>query len=80
MRPDGAGARVATVDEPGVGAILDADLIRIDADLRAAGRQAELSLRGRTQPTRWFAIGLRSRLLDRRPGPADGEAGPPTPR
>lgn len=63
-----------------MGALIDADLVRIDADLRAAGRQAELSLRGRTQPTRWFAIGLRTRLADGLREPSDGEVGPATPR
>ena len=64
MRPEEARALGGQPDEVGAGAILDADLLRIDADLRAAGRHASLSLRSRTQPTRWFAIGLRSRLLD----------------
>lgn len=45
--------------------ILDADLVSVDAELRAAGRQAERMLRSRTQPTRWFSIGLRDRLLGR---------------
>jgi hypothetical protein len=80
MPPDEALARVAPADEPRVGAILDADLVRIDADLRAAGRQAELSLRGRTQPTRWFMLGLRGSVLERLREPAQPEAGPATPR
>lgn len=46
-------------------AILDADLLRIDAALKAAGRQAGLMLRGRTQPTRWYEMGLRDRLVGR---------------
>ena len=80
MPPDEALARVGPAEEQRVGAILDADLVRIDADLRAAGRQAELSLRSRTQPTRWFAIGLRTRLTARLRGVADDEAGSATPR
>jgi hypothetical protein len=78
--PDEALARVAPADELPVGAILDADLVRIDADLRAAGRQAELSLRSRTQPTRWFTITLRTRLADRLREHVDPEAGATTPR
>jgi hypothetical protein len=64
MRPEEARALGAQADEVGAGAILDADLLRIDADLRAAGRHASLSLRSRTQPTRWFAIGLRAQVVD----------------
>jgi RNA polymerase sigma factor (sigma-70 family) len=45
------------------GAIIDADLVRLDVELRAAGRQAERALHGRTQPTRWFSQELRARLL-----------------
>lgn len=49
--------------EPAPGTIMDADLVRLDADLRAAGRQAERTMRGRTQPTRWYSMELRARLL-----------------
>lgn len=45
--------------------MLDADLVGIDEGLRAAGRQATLALRTRTQPTRWYSIELRSRLRER---------------
>lgn len=81
MRPDEPPVRGGGVAEAGVGAILDADLLRIDADLRAAGRQAERALRGRTQPTRWFAIGLRSRVVRGWGEPApEGEGAFATPR
>ena len=49
--------------ESAPGTIVDADLVRLDADLRAAGRQAERTMRGRTQPTRWYSIELRERWL-----------------
>lgn len=47
------------------GALIDADVVHLEAALRAAGQQAALMLRGRTQPTRWFSIELRSRLIAR---------------
>lgn len=50
--------------------MLDADLARVDEGLRAAGRQATLALRTRTQPTRWYSIELRSRLRQRLGAPA----------
>jgi hypothetical protein len=80
MQPDDAPMRSRPADEVRVGALLDADLVRIDGDLRAAGRQAELSLRGRTQPTRWFAMGLRARLLGRLREPTRAGETPATPR
>lgn len=43
---------------------VEAALAALDAELAAAGRQAERVLRGRTQPTRWYSMDLRSRLLD----------------
>lgn len=74
MRPEEARALADQRDEVSAGAILDAALLRIDADLRAAGRHASVSLRSRTQPTRWFAIGLRARLLEGWHGRIEGEA------
>lgn len=47
------------------GVLIDADLVPLEAALRAAGQQAALMLRGRTQPTHWFSIELRSRLIGR---------------
>ena len=79
MQPDPQ-PRDRPADEVRVGTILDADLVSIDSALRAAGRQAERSLRGRTQPTRWFAIELRTLLLDRLREPASAEVTSATPR
>jgi hypothetical protein len=42
---------------------VEAALGALDTELTAAGRQAERVLRGRTQPTRWYSLDLRSRLL-----------------
>ena len=64
MRPDEP-PRAANDTEGSLSPVLDADLARLDDDLRAAGRQASLALRGRTQPTRWYSIELRSRLRQR---------------
>jgi len=43
---------------------LDASLLALDAELAAAGRQAARSWQSRTQPTRWFSLELRRRLLE----------------
>jgi hypothetical protein len=45
---------------------LDADLVALDAQLTAAGARARLALRSRTQPTHWFELELRRRLLSSR--------------
>lgn len=50
--------------------LLDVDLVALDAELEAAGAQARRSLHARTQPTRYFSIELRARLLPRLAGPA----------
>ena len=62
----------ALADEPesAPGTVVDADLVRLDAELRAAGRQAERTMRGRTQPTRWYTLDLRERLLRQLDDPA----------
>ena len=44
---------------------LDVDLLALDTELRAAGRQAGRALHGRTQPTRYYSMQLRARLLAR---------------
>jgi RNA polymerase sigma factor (sigma-70 family) len=56
---------VGDAPDPGEasGSIIDADLLRLDTELRAAGRQAARTMHGRTQPTRWFSQELRARLL-----------------
>lgn len=62
---------------------LDIDLVALDAELAAAGRQAGRALHGRTQPTRYFSMELRGRLLARiempETAPRAGEAGSPRP-
>lgn len=67
--------------------LLDVDLVALDSELEAAGRQAGRALRGRTQPTRFYSIELRARLLARfHDGPGyviereAGAPGPATPR
>jgi hypothetical protein len=45
--------------------LLDVELVALDSELDAAGGQARRSLHGRTQPTRYFSIELRARLLGR---------------
>lgn len=49
--------------------LLDVDLVALDSELDAAGVQARRALHGRTQPTRYFSIELRARLLARFGGP-----------
>lgn len=44
---------------------MDVELVSLDSELATAGRQAERALHGRTQPTRYFSLELRARLLDR---------------
>ncbi len=44
---------------------LDVELVGLDSDLAAAGRQARVALQGRTQPTRYYTLQLRARLLER---------------
>lgn len=62
---------------------LDIDLVALDAELGAAGRQARRALLGRTQPTRYYSLELRIRLLARFgtpvAAPVAGEAGSPRP-
>jgi len=55
------------------GTIIDADLLRLDGELRAAGRQAARTMHGRTQPTRWFSQELRARLLAAHEAAASGD-------
>ena len=45
---------------------LDAELVALDAQLTAAGARARHALRSRSQPTRWFELELRRRLLSSR--------------
>lgn len=59
---------VAPVDErfePMSDAPLDVELVALDSELGAAGRQAGRALHGRTQPTRYYSMELRARLLAR---------------
>jgi hypothetical protein len=42
---------------------LPVDLRALDAELEQSGTRARMMLHGRTQPTRYFAIDLRTRLL-----------------
>lgn len=62
MRPDdvlrGPGEDVSDVVVP-----IDADLQALDEELDTAGIQAQRTLHGRTQPTRYFSVDLRARLL-----------------
>jgi hypothetical protein len=44
---------------------LDVELVGLDSELAAAGRQARVALQGRTQPTRYYTLQLRARLLER---------------
>jgi len=74
VRPDGRSRGWSPVGDSTDGGAdgygpLDARLESLDAELEAAGIQARRSLQGRTQPTRFFSIGLRERLLagDRKP-------------
>ena len=62
MRPDDV-LRGPGDDTPDVGLPIDADLQALDAELDAAGIQARRMLHGRTQPTRYFSVDLRSRLV-----------------
>ena len=61
VRPDDA------IDPPDAegGAVvpLPIDLRALDAELEQSGMRARMMLHGRTQPTRYFAIDLRTRLL-----------------
>ena len=43
--------------------LLPVDLRPLDAELEQSGARARLMLHGRTQPTRYFVIDLRARLL-----------------
>ena len=62
MRPDdvlrGPGDDMSDMALP-----IDADLQSLDAELDAAGVQARDLLYGRSQPTRYFSVDLRSRLV-----------------
>jgi hypothetical protein len=62
MRPDDV--RVAS-DESADGSDfpIAADLRPLDAELKESGVRARRMLYGRTQPTNYFAMGLRARLL-----------------
>jgi hypothetical protein len=62
-KPAASSRTAATMVMPG--ALMDIDLVDLEAALRVAGHQAALTLRGRTQPTRWFSIELRSGLVGR---------------
>jgi len=62
MRPDDL-LRGPGSDAGGLGLPIDADLQALDAELDAAGAQARGMLYGRSQPTRYFSVDLRGRLL-----------------
>lgn len=58
---------------------LPVDLRPLDVELEQSGARARLMLHGRTQPTRYFAIDLRARLLgdyaaDEATGGIEGDA------
>ena len=56
--------------------LLPVDLRPLDAELEQSGARARLMLHGRTQPTRYFVIDLRARLLsDYAAGDAAGGIG-----
>jgi len=58
--------------------LLPVDLRPLDAELEQSGARARLMLHGRTQPTRYFVIDLRARLLsDDAGGDAGGGRGNP---
>jgi hypothetical protein len=48
---------------PSVAVPIDVELEALDAELDAAGARARRTLNGQTQPTRYFALLLRERLL-----------------
>src|SRR4029079_7219554 len=61
VRPDDA--IDPRVSEGGTAVPLRMDLRALDAELEQSGMRARMMLHGRTQPTRYFAIDLRTRLL-----------------
>ena len=62
MRPDDVGvAQDQTAD--GYDVPIAADLRLLDRELEASGLRARSMLQGRTQPTNYFAMDLRARLL-----------------
>ena len=61
MRLEDVIAPMDEADTPLVG--LGADLQPLDAELRQSGERARQMLSGRTQPTRYFVMDLRARLL-----------------
>lgn len=74
MRPEARHLElVRSLDEsaPKVAEVrVEAALATLDGELTAAGKHAERVLRGRTQPTRWYSLDLRSRLLAAASAPA----------
>jgi hypothetical protein len=61
MRPDDT---VDPTEAEGSAVVpLPIELRSLDAELEQSGTRARLMLHGRTQPTRYFAIDLRTRLL-----------------
>jgi hypothetical protein len=72
MRPDDV-LRGPGDDIDGLTMPIDADLRALDAELDTAGIQARQMLYGRSQPTRYFSVDLRSRLVG---GYAAGVAAP----
>jgi hypothetical protein len=62
MRPEDIGAPLDTLGG-GVDAPLAADLRPLDLELEESGARARRMLHGRTQPTNYFAMDLRARLL-----------------
>jgi len=62
MRPEDVGAPLGGPGD-GVDAPLAADLRPLDLELEQSGARARRMLHGRTQPTNYFAMDLRARLL-----------------
>jgi hypothetical protein len=50
-------------EDAATGGPMDTDLEALDAELVRAGERARAAYRGRTEPTRYFAAGLRARLV-----------------
>jgi hypothetical protein len=60
VRPEEESSLEVVLDGP-----IDVELVGLDSELAAAGRQARVALQGRTQPTRYYTLQLRAYLLER---------------